>query len=204
MLPAWASVTLGLGGVALGVFGGLAGVWLTNRHSDKQRSIDKLDERRERGAEAVGPVRVLLSDAHPNAYIHEAGSPSWDPGLKKRFQSLEDRWETARDRMITYTAGHPSDEVVELGSDVIDAVSALLVLVGRGLTLSEEQMALSEEQRRTSSGLGNYRPNTIKVHQHAVELCDRLSRLVREEPEDEGSRAEGRAREADGRARRSI
>ena len=178
MLPAWASVTLGLGGVALGVFGGLAGVWLTNRHSDKQRSIDKLDERRERGAEAVGPTRTALGCA-PECIHTRGGVALLGPGLKKRFQSLEDRWETARDRMITYTAGHPSDEVVELGSDVIDAVSALLVLVGRGLTLSEEQMALSEEQRRTSSRTTErYRPNTIKVHQHAVELCDRLLRLV--------------------------
>jgi hypothetical protein len=181
VLPAWATVVLTLGGVLLGVIGGLAGVGLQNRHSHKQREADKLDERRVKGAEVVAPVRALLT--HFDVYsmvvpLHPDIEEDWQAAFSRKLEAIVDRWQRLRDPLLIYTAGHPSADVVAIGSELVDSA-----------TRTFRETWLAQKARLTHSSvdqtlLEGALERAAKSHEKALALVYVLLPLVRGEEVD--------------------
>jgi hypothetical protein len=120
----WGTVVLTLGSALIGVFGALAGTLIQMRSARQDRRLADLHARRDKGAEAVGPVMSLIRDADPVQLFR----PGYDPGdVLDRVDELRHRWAPLRDRLFVYGAAHPSGAVVTSTQRVAGSIDGFLV-----------------------------------------------------------------------------
>jgi hypothetical protein len=168
-VPEWASTLLAVavGAGLTGITGFLTIRWQLDRE-DKRRAEDALRDRRERGAAAVGPVRLLVGEAEPTEWMMWAGNP----GVDENWVEVLGRWRALREPLAVYAAGHPSSEISEVATRVMDAVAK---------SLGSTRWGMLAVVREPQPDLTPLLKEAQRDHAEAVKLADELLRLVREE-----------------------
>jgi hypothetical protein len=120
----WATVVLTLGSAMVGALAALAAAYIQIRNADRSRRTAERNARREKGAEAIGPIMALLNDADPTLLfiVVEEGRD-----LSQEIRKLQETWKPLRDRLFVYAAGHPSGAVTERTQEVVATMTGLLV-----------------------------------------------------------------------------
>jgi hypothetical protein len=85
--------------------------WRTDRRREQQRS----------DAEAIGPVAVFLTDAHPDRLAFNARSN--DEEQAQVMHALRDRLDASRPRLLVLATGHPRADVRKLAKELEVALS---------------------------------------------------------------------------------
>jgi hypothetical protein len=171
-VPEWAIslLSFGVGVLLTGIIGFLT-IRFQLQEEGKRRAEDALRDRRERGAAAVGPVRLLLGEANPDHWMVLAES-----GMDEDFQEIFIRWRGLREPLAVYAAGHPSSDVGTLATQLQDAV-----VKSYGSTAWAMASAGRDPQQPDLTPL---REKAQRDYAEAVRLADDLLKLVREEPVD--------------------
>lgn len=176
MLPAWATIVLTLGGVALGAVLGAAGSLITNvvnrswAKDDHDRA--QASERAQRGAEVLAPVGILLSDANPDVLAFNVKKPSSYEVLSE----LRSRWIAIREPLAIYGNSHPHAEIPR-------AVEFLITAVANALTSAE--WLIADILRHESDGV-QLRVAQIR-NMNAREILGQLVHAVRHEDDVDGT-----------------
>ena len=105
-------------GAAAAIAGGYTGAWLQRQHEQRRER----DRRRERAAEAVGPVYLLLIDSNWQRLGLNARHETFEP----TFTRLWERWDRDCGPLLVLSTGHPSRHVRQLADSLTAAMSQTL------------------------------------------------------------------------------
>jgi hypothetical protein len=105
-------------GAAAAIAGGCLGAWLQGQHEQRREQ----DRRRERAAEAVGPLHLLLIDSNWQRLGLNARHETFEP----TFTKLWERWDRDCSSLLVLSTGHPSQRVRELADALTAAISQTL------------------------------------------------------------------------------
>src|SRR6476646_509499 len=103
-MPTWATVVLSLGSAIIGAATALTATGLQLRNSRRQDELREAAGWRERGARVLGPALGVLADMEPQAVVAAGGRSD------RTLENVGRRWWQARDELLIFAAGTPSDD----------------------------------------------------------------------------------------------
>ena len=117
-MPTWATIVLSLGSAVIGAATALTATGLQLRNSRRQEQSREAAGWRERGARVLGPALGVLDDMEPKAVIAAGGRSD------RTMENVGRRWWQARDELLVFAAGTPSDEASRAASDLTRDIAA--------------------------------------------------------------------------------
>jgi len=149
-------------GAAAAIAGGSVGAWLQGRHEQHM----KRDRRRERAAEVVGPIHLLLIDSNWQRLGLNTRPETFEP----TFTQLWDRWDHHSSPLLVLSTGHPSRHVRELAEALTGATSQTLTsttwyvhgLLGHAADIERSRRRAEEDYQ--------------KARKLLTELCEAIQR----------------------------
>jgi hypothetical protein len=103
---------LSLGSAIIGAATALTATGLQLRNSRRQDELREAAGWRERGARVLGLALGVLADMEPQAVVAAGGRSD------KTMENVGRRWWQARDELLVFAAGTPSDEASKAASDL--------------------------------------------------------------------------------------
>jgi hypothetical protein len=181
-VPAWATVTITLGASAIAVLGTLGATILQQRLGRRERQATEAREWVKSGAEVLGPIQSLLTDADPQRVTWNLNAETESMMTELR----EGRWQSQiRDRLAVLAAAHPSGEVrakaTELSVGLHNALHATSWLVHE----------MGERKDRS------YLSDAMTEHDKARKLARELASLLHGFAGQQRSTKRAKARDAD-------
>jgi hypothetical protein len=120
-IPAWATVSLVLGGSVIAAVAALLAGQLQLRHARREREAAERNERLRKGAAVVAPLLSLLNDADPQRLTATPGTQTLT-----LMNELLERWNALRDPITVFAASDPSRRIGEATDKLVLAVANAL------------------------------------------------------------------------------